>query len=1124
MKRKRLLFMFVGTLAGMLSAGAATWDVPTVKFTNFAAGDTLYFNNVETSKFMNAQSNKPLLATDGMAVVPVLNADGSYCLKCSTNGTDFTYMYIVDANTLSIGGADSTKHNSFTVDDNGDGSFKFRPSKDDKDYGEAVYVDFFCGVNDFSTGLTMTPLVMVDPTVSNAINWKVIAKADYVGFAAKNNLNLAMTTAQNYGLDITEALGVYNNAASTNDDFTAETAKLKKVILAYQIEHASDANPVDFSDRIVNASCGAMDGWTLTPKDAFNNNNSKGYNWSGGPSDGAIETWIGGGGNLTNRSMTQSFTELPNGKYIVGAYIMAAQQGNSPEVENAQHGVYLYTSASGLETRVNASTNGYSPKYYEAAAYVNDGKLTMGVVVENCNCNWICLDNFSLKYCGNDAVINDMKAKIQASVDSAAIVLASGGMNQTYVDDLTAKKADAEAMIAKTNATVQEALDMYNTINTSLASAVGNQTAYVNLQTVYDNANEVLNNLSIATVQVSNLSDFLTDNDIEALMTTKPLTTEQIKTLADSIKVLVTSASNSQLEPGSDVTNLIKDAGFDGDHTVWGSSLCDFDKSNSLANKWCSGFDMNQTFKDVPAGTYKLQVQAFDRPILWGKDEAYEFDQWVADPVARANAVGLTIYMNNDEKKVKNWFAEGDQGITEGYQTSAGWYAPARNPWNDGGTGNIRKFFDAGLFDNELTTVVTDGTLKIGIKSGFLCWGAFDNFRLTYVGPNREDGIDLLQTKLDAGNKALKSKMNGELKKQLELLTDSSTKVLANDDSEFSTMIVLSNKLAKLLPNVNNSINHYRTLFVIDSISGEALAKPEVAATEAGAKLKAIYDANVADYGLDYSTYVDKDIDSLYTLMGSTLVDAKAKAYITATGDVTAALLNGSFEYGNAFGWANDYPTVSFNEAEVYNRTFNIYQTLHGVPNGKYVVKAQAYFRPLAIADAVKHYTGVDGATADTLRSFFFANGDSIAVKHICSESSPTKLFDNGDWQTDYGYTVGADSAYVPASMHGGSLYFAQGKYENEISTVVKDNTLKIGIKMLNTGGNSDTWTLFDNFRLFYVDADGVTSALNTSANVMSAKIYDANGMQKSKLTKGLNIVKKVMSDGTTVVEKTVVK
>ena len=39
-----------------------------------------------------------------------------------------------------------------------------------------------------------------------------------------------MTKAQDYGLDITSGLNVYNNAASTNEDLEAATTDLKTKI------------------------------------------------------------------------------------------------------------------------------------------------------------------------------------------------------------------------------------------------------------------------------------------------------------------------------------------------------------------------------------------------------------------------------------------------------------------------------------------------------------------------------------------------------------------------------------------------------------------------------------------------------------------------------------------------------------------------------------------------------------------------------------------------------------------------------------------------------------------------------------------------------------------------------
>ena len=203
-------------------------------------------------------------------------------------------------------------------------------------------------------------------------------------------------------------------------------------------------------------------------------------------------------------------------------------------------------------------------------------------------------------------MVSDIKAMIKTAIDSADVAIVNGGMSQSYIDDMTAKKTEAETLGNNSDATFQEAVDMLNTINASVKAAQDNQAAYINLETTFNKANEVLAGLTIETVQTSNLSDYLTDNDIANLMTEKTLTTEEITAYIAQLNKLVTSAVNSQLVPGSDVTSLVKDAGFDGTHSVWGTSLADFDKTNSLANKWCGGFDMNQTFTDVPAGTYNI--------------------------------------------------------------------------------------------------------------------------------------------------------------------------------------------------------------------------------------------------------------------------------------------------------------------------------------------------------------------------------------------------------------------------------------------------------------------------------------------------------------------------------------
>ena len=59
------------------------------------------------------------------------------------------------------------------------------------------------------------------------IKWKFVSETEYQHFFNLKALSDAMTKAQDYGFDITSALNVYNNTASTNEELEAATTDLK---------------------------------------------------------------------------------------------------------------------------------------------------------------------------------------------------------------------------------------------------------------------------------------------------------------------------------------------------------------------------------------------------------------------------------------------------------------------------------------------------------------------------------------------------------------------------------------------------------------------------------------------------------------------------------------------------------------------------------------------------------------------------------------------------------------------------------------------------------------------------------------------------------------------------------
>ena len=156
--------------------------------------------------------------------------------------------------------------------------------------------------------------------------------------------------------------------------------------------------------------------------------------------------------------------------------------------------------------------------------------------------------------------------------------------------------------------------------------------------------------------------------------------------------------------------------------------------SNRAAEIWSKGHgEFYQVITGLPNGTYGLTVQGYYRD---GSTSGV-YDKYV-----------------NGEEVIRGWFFANDatqplmsicdNGVTEPiqdvYDLTSGFYGPG-----DGGSALPRASngFYLGYYKNpELKVVVTDGTLRIGIRKDSDTqddWLVFDNFELTYYG----SGIDI---------------------------------------------------------------------------------------------------------------------------------------------------------------------------------------------------------------------------------------------------------------------------------------------------------------------------------------------------------------------------------------------
>ena len=156
---------------------------------------------------------------------------------------------------------------------------------------------------------------------------------------------------------------------------------------------------------------------------------------------------------------------------------------------------------------------------------------------------------------------------------------------------------------------------------------------------------------------------------------------------------------------------------------------------------------------------------------------------------------------------------------------------------------------------------------------------------------------------------------------------------------------------------------------------------------------------------------------------------------------------------------------MDYGIAEFYDRTYNTYQRLSGLPNGVYAVSVQSFLRTgWDIADYNKYEKN---NTSDAV--LYVVNGnDSLtaSVPYIYVGASSEKL---GGGENELTISDGS-VIYVPSNREGTSIYFQDPvvgpKFRKTIMIAVFDGTLKIGSRLDKY--DSGNWFVMDNWNLQY--------------------------------------------------------
>lgn len=252
------------------------------------------------------------------------------------------------------------------------------------------------------------------------------------------------------------------------------------------------------------------------------------------------------------------------------------------------------------------------------------------------------------------------------------------------------------------------------------------------------------------------------------------------------------------------------------------------------------------------------------------------------------------------------------------------------------------------------------------------------------------------------------------------------------------------------------------------------------------------YPNGCVDYIKEHHMLTAAEIGEERTYANALLEDA-IRGGFAAGSEITRLVINADLNDATNFnGWETSKSgstlTVMRGDgftytAEAWNATFDVHQTLTGLPNGIYELRADAAFRA-----ANNDYDGNDNYTA-----FLYAGDQAVYVQTAGEDLiAPENAVDKvnswlvGDGNIDKLYDNGIVTGYYPVGPVGCYYAFGAGRYQNRIVCNVTDGTLTIGIKNVGTGLEND-WCGFDNFRLFYLGsteeaADGIVPTLEGMA------------------------------------------
>lgn len=1152
--------------------------------------DTVAIKNILADKWLtkgNAYGTQTSLGDSGLGfvIVPNKGDDGQ------PNGT---YSFCNDRSGKF--GAFSSKIFLNSVDENGGNSYvdynnqgiektywKVTPNGTTFKFQANEQPDTYAGYNPKDNGLDgkgesavdgqFRPALTADD--SYGLDW---AAYPYTYFYRLEKLKDQINSAHDEGLDVTAVEAIYNNPNAEYWQLKEASRMITDARRNKAMADATAESRVDITEYAPDANCDALTGWThdcIYDDKGDVGHGGHGTNWQtnshaytapdGYQTEKFIERWVhgnsdpvtgteevAGAGRLSDGVLSQTLHKLPAGGYKVTCYAMATQQtkGDDFKVE----GVSVFADTKATKNSQAVATKAGVPQKYEFLLDIKEGEdLTIGFKLDHCTANWVFVDNFQIVYCGPSFKAMNLN-DVQTAAEDLDAKLAGVNACPTYTDKATELIESARAMTE--DGTSDEEINTMKKDLSDIAAKIEKSSAlYAELETLNATIGEFLAE-DPAGDEFDAFMELYEDcgngDGAEALMSTWSLDNEELTQYMADLKVKLENAQNASIKPGDDITRKIVNPSFDNGKEGWtvkeGNPT--FNETYKNCEVYQGTFDIYQDITNIPDGVYELSVLAFQRVAENG----------VASKAHDAGTEDITafIYANDLETPFTSPYTYGmkeNSGDDFKYNLNGEEvYIP-----------NSMKGMAAATTENPDAYTVTvpmlveGGTLRIGVREkrrpsnvngSWGDWAIWDNFRLKYIG-SKGEALNAVTTPLIAKAAGLlDSKMNADVRAQL---------VAAKTALETDATVPGIHALSAAIEAANTSIDAYNTLKeAIDN--AQTRYEDNEATSKTSETAKGLYNAamTTAQGIYDNGTATDAEIPAaIKDLNGGVtkyvINDIIKDASTQNPADITKVIANSDFATMSSTGWDVIDGTMGFQSGnsveagEFYNCTFNLQQTLVGLPAGMYRLTTQAFYRygnnPSAKVDdsdqlkydvnenAYLYFSDKEIPTEDGKKVATELPENKQAIKTITAHKIAEDTWNSVGLSDAGGLKKMDDGLYIPDNMVTAQAFFrsdAGSAYDSEPLNFTYNGSsdFRIGlIKNVKNDATSGDWTIVKNFKLYYLGGDptGISEIL-TDANAVATKIYNASGMQIGKLQKGINIIETVMKDGSKKVKKVVVK